>query len=380
MNKESRSYPETARILIYLLACAINEKECKIKPDQVDFEALYALAQKHAVCSAVAFALESAGIEERRFTQAKLKAKRKLGLFDIEREKIFEKLTEAGIWYLPLKGIVIKEFYPVFGMREMSDNDILCDKSKMAEVREIMETLGYSCESYGVRNHDAYQKLPVIEIEMHHSLFWAKDNPEFDNYYADVFDRLVHKDGCEYAFTDEDFYIYMLAHTYKHFSNNGTGLRPLMDIYLYLQAHPSLDFETIGKELEKLRLTKFEQLSRQLVTKLFGFQPLSEEDRELLSLFMNSSIYGSVRQGEYNRLTRMLDGSDARSAKMKYLFDRFFMNGEALENNYPFFAAHKRLLPALYIFRLFRGLFTHPKKIAHEIKNVVRYTSPKNRI
>ena len=99
-------YPQTAQTLIYLLSCAVNEKECKLQPDEIDFDGLYSLAKKHVLCSAVAFALESAGISEPRFTQAKLKAKRKLGLFDIERAKIADKLNEAGIWFLPLKGFI----------------------------------------------------------------------------------------------------------------------------------------------------------------------------------------------------------------------------------------------------------------------------------
>ena len=103
-------YSKTAETLIYLISCAVNKKKCELKPGELDFDGLYLLAKRHFLCAAVSFALESAGIEERRFTQARLKSMRKLGLFDIERGKICEKLNEAGIWHLPLKGIVIKDF------------------------------------------------------------------------------------------------------------------------------------------------------------------------------------------------------------------------------------------------------------------------------
>lgn len=365
-----------AQTLVYLLSCAVKEKKCELKPEEIDFDGLYSLAYKHSLCSAAAFALDSAGISERRFEQAKLKAKRRLGLFDIERMGIYRKLNEAGIWYLPLKGIVIKDCYPCFGMREMSDNDILCDSSKMSEIRELMESLGFTCENYGKWNHDTYQKPPTLEFEMHHSLFVTGKIPVFDSYYANVFDRLVHKDGCEYAFSDEDFYIYMLAHMYKHFSHNGTGLRSLLDIYVYLRTHPGLEFDYIGQELEKLRLSVFEQRSRDLAQKLFGFRKLEGEDTDALALFMNSSLYGSVRQGEYNRLTRQLGGRDTGRVKARYLFDRVFLNGDALKKKYPFFADHKWLLPVLYVYRPLKGLFTHPKGIAREAKNVVKYHLP----
>lgn len=373
-------YPSTAQTLIELLSCAVNETECKLSPEEIDFDELYTLSKAHEVRSAVAFALESAGITDRRFTQAKLKAKRKLGLFDIEREKICEKLSDAGIWYLPLKGIVMKDFYPRYGMREMSDNDILCDSSKMSQVREIMESLGYTCESYGEWNHDVYQKPPTLDFEMHHSLFKERDALSLKEYYHHVFDRLTHKGGCEYAFTDEDFYIYMLAHTYKHFSNSGTGLRPLLDIYVYLTTHPALDSSYVAREIESLRLTEFERITRDLARKLFDKEKLSEEDRELLPLFLDSSLYGTVEQQKYNRLTRLLDGRDTKRAKTRYFFNRVFLNGDQLEKHYPFFAKNKWLLPILYLYRPFKGLFRRPKEIMRETKDVVGYRSPKRKL
>lgn len=373
-------YSKTAETLINLISCAVNKKKCELKPGEIDFDGLYLLAKRHFLCAAVSFALESAGIEERRFTQARLKSMRKLGLFDIERGKICEKLNEAGIWYLPIKGIVIKDFYPEFGMREMSDNDILCDASKMAQVREIMEALGYSCEQYGIRNHDVYQKPPTLEFEMHHKLFKEGQLPAFDSYYANVITKAVHKEKFEYSFSNEDFYIYILAHTYKHFSFNGTGLRPLLDIYVYLKSHTELDFDYIRRELEILKIEKFERKCRELSLKLFGFQPLSGEETELLSNFLDSSLYGSIAQREYNSLTRSFNGKDSKGVKAGYLLKRFFISGKALEKKYPFFARHKLLLPALYVYRPVKGVFTAPRRIAGEVKRVIKYRAKKNGI
>ena len=74
-----------------------------------------------------AYVLESAGIYNDKFRTAKEKASRKNIFLDAGRKKLFSFCEENGIWYMPLKGSVLKELYPDFSMRQMADNDILFD-------------------------------------------------------------------------------------------------------------------------------------------------------------------------------------------------------------------------------------------------------------
>ena len=69
-------------------------------------------------------------------------------------------------------------------MREMSDNDILCDSGKMDVVKTVMEGLGYSCEVFEEFHHDVYSKPPTLEFEMHHTLFTDDSLPEFSEYFS----------------------------------------------------------------------------------------------------------------------------------------------------------------------------------------------------
>ncbi|WP_316630570.1 nucleotidyltransferase family protein [uncultured Ruminococcus sp.] len=366
---------------LHLLICALNGKQ----PDKEQLmktnpQELYQLADAHSMLSITAFALNLIGVWEPHFEQAKTKALRKLALFDIERENIYRELNQAGIWFCPLKGIILKDDYPLFGMREMTDNDILCDPLRMADIKAVMENLGYECTSYNEWHHDTYAKSPCLEFEMHHSLFKDEQMPLFTEYYADIFDKLIPAENAEYRFTDEDFYIYMLAHEYKHFSHFGTGMRSLTDVYVFLKTHPDLDWEYLETELSKLKLTEFEQHSRELANKVFTNTTLTEDETEqLLHFYLDSSLYGSIENGEYNNLTRTLDGEDNKKVKAKYFLNRFFISGKVLEKNYPFFYRHKYLLPFLYVYRPFKGLITHPKGIIHDTKKVVKYKSPKHR-
>ena len=66
-----------------------------------------------------------------------------------EMASIFAKMRNAGIWYMPLKGTVLKDCYPQFGMREMADHDILFDASRADDVKAIMIEMGYDAKHYG---------------------------------------------------------------------------------------------------------------------------------------------------------------------------------------------------------------------------------------
>ena len=71
-------------------------------------------------------------------------------------------MEQKGIWHLPLKGVILKEYYPSVGMRQMSDNDILFDYSFCNEVQAYMESEGYKAVSVGEGNHDIYENVSGI--------------------------------------------------------------------------------------------------------------------------------------------------------------------------------------------------------------------------
>ena len=168
--------------VVYLAAFAVNETvpdAARVK--EMDLELLYKAADRHLLTGITAMALESAGVKERAFTQALGKAVRKVTVFDVERAAILEKLEEAVIWHMPLKGSVLKSLYPRTGMRQMADNDILCDPSRMSDVRSIMESLGFTTDSsYGRSIHDHYYKPPVCNFEMHRALFGSGHDQAYD--------------------------------------------------------------------------------------------------------------------------------------------------------------------------------------------------------
>ena len=365
---------KTADDLIYLLCCAFNEEvpsadRCK----KMNLPNVYRLASMHYLASAAAYALEQVMELPREFDQAKKKAIRKLSLFEIERSAVFGELEKAGIWYLPLKGVVLGEYYPKTAMREMSDNDIFCDPERIDDVIPIMKRRGYSFERLYDSYEDVYEKPPTIVFEIHRSLFNEKKTVLLYDYYKNIEDRLVRESEFGCKLTDEDFYIYLIAHMYKHYSNRGTGLRSLADIYVFLKkTGDGLDREYVGSELEKLGLVDFERLASSLSEKVFTGSALTDSEENELYYYVCSAVYGNEEFAELNKYLRAMDNDVSNRSKRKYFRGRFFISGEKLKQNYPFVYKHRVLYPALIVYRPIKGAITRPKALLGEYKKVRR--------
>lgn len=342
--------------LIYLVSCAVNG----VTPDaervvRMDLDAIYKLACRHMLAATIAPALKAAGIQDKRFAKALEHSALKSSTMDMEMDALFAELDAAEIWHMPLKGTVLQHMYPVYGMRQMSDHDILFDAERAEDVKSIMEEMGFSTEHFGTSNHDVYHKEPVSNFEMHSALFGPGHDEKLYEYYKDVQKRLL-GDGYEKHLSPEDFYLYVTAHEYKHYTGGGTGLRSVVDTYVYLQK-TKLDMDYVTAEAEKLGMAEFEAANRSLAQHLFSGGELAEADREMLDYILSSGVYGTIGHRVENTMSKHGWG------KIQYALNRFFVpisrknkDYEAYAGSYPIFYKYKILLPFLPFYRTIRAM------------------------
>ena len=352
-------YKTAIKNVIYLSSCAVKgEMPNRERVNGMNLAQLYFAAAKHQLVVAVAFALESAGVTDASFSQAKFMAIRKLMLMDADMNRLFTEMEQAGIWYMPLKGAVLKDDYPEFGMRQMADRDILFDASRAEEVKSIMEGMGYTSKYFGSSDHDCYYKEPVYNFEMHRVLFGSNHEAKLQDYFRRVKSRLIKDDGKNYGyhFSPEDFYIYMIAHEYKHYTYSGTGLRSLLDTYVYLTKH-ELDMGYVAKEVGKLGITDYEACNRSLAMHLFRKERLSESERKMLHYIVYSGAYGTLDHFVGNTMKKKHWNT------LDYVLNRFSVpvskknkNYTAYAVTYPFFYKHKIFLPLLPFYRAARAM------------------------
>lgn len=377
--------------MVYLASCALN----RIVPDaallkDIDLEALYQISKFHSMESIVYTSLKSAGVlnncNDKKLVKewkiAKAKAIHKEMLFDTERKEILDFLDENGIWYMTLKGILFKELYPVSGMRQMADNDILYDKSHKKDLLLFMKNRGYTAFIEKKGYHEIYKKQPLYVFEMHTELFDVFHENSYQ-YYKDVKNRLIKNSEGNYGyhFSDEDFYIYFIAHEYRHFDSGGTGLRSLMDIYIYLSAKGKcLDWDYINLELNKLGLDSFEKQNRVLSMKLFSDPEnlynlqITEEEEKLFEFFAVSGTYGTIDNMLDQKLRKIQTDEEkiTASTRIKYFLKRLFPDMNWYKTGAPFCYYHKWSIPFFWIYRVLRTIFIRRKKVLKEIKHVLK--------
>ena len=373
----------TYETLCRLLAAWVHKTA--LEPAETpDFQALYQAADRHFLSAAACAALEQTGLMDacppqtaRRFRDARAAALRRTILMDAEREALLAFLEEQGIWYAPLKGVVVNGVYPQFGVRQFADNDILFDETRWQDVQRWMEGRGYTAQSLNEGAHDVYQKPPIYDFEMHRVLF-ADDGIEgFSDacavYYGDVKARLLRDPDRRFGYhlSDEDFFVFLVAHAYKHYAVSGTGLRTLLDLYLYERARPAMDGAYIAGQLQRLGVDGFGAVWRSLAGKLFGPAPcpaLTDEEREMLAWVESSGVYGNTANLIYRKMQDLQGDGGAVTVRtrVRYLLRRVFPPWDWYERNVPFVYRHRWFAPFYWVVRLCRGVVLRGRRYLRE--------------
>ena len=287
-------------------------------------------------------------------------------IFYQEECKLLKKhFQEEKIDHMLLKGIILKDLYPTTDMRTMGDIDILIKPEKRHKVRTIMESLKYSTEVFNKNNEDIYYKKPCINIEIHTELFEKKSI--YFNFYKNIWKNLKKKNKTnEYIFTNDDFYIFLITHFAKHYFHAGSGIRNIIDIYLFRQQYANkLNHDYIKQQLQKMELLEFETDILSLINVWFSKQKPTKNTKEMQEYIFSSGMYGKEENIYYNQLKKYKN-------KTNYLLHRIFLPVKEMKNHYPILNYAIILLPFFWAYRLFITIIQNPKTIILELKNLLR--------
>lgn len=330
--------------------------------DEDGLKELFRLAKKHDVEHLIADALLKNGLvsEELSVYKALEKARflaimryEKLNLMLTEVGELFD---ENGISYLPLKGSVLREYYPEPWMRTSCDTDILIRKEDLERADKLLvENLGYEKKSQTF--HDwGYETYNGMHLELHYNMIEGDMVKAVDNILDEVWKYSSVTDGSRYVLTNEMFYYYHIAHMAKHFVHGGTGIRSFLDVYV-LRDKFAFNEEKLNEFLTVGGIGEFEKEVESLTNVWFNDKEYTELDLQTEEYVINGGVYGNLEN-------RVAVQQNFKGGKFKYFFSRIFLSFKSLSGVYPILNKHKWLFPFLQVARWFRAIFVGRLNVA----------------
>lgn len=363
--------------LVKLLFSVLHKKEVPALPSDLSWELIFHMAKAHSVAAMAFYGAEKfikKNVQLYSIWKRCKEANLAQSIIQEEaRREIFHSLYEADIRFLPLKGYELKRLYEKPEFRQMSDIDILIDPENAARLRPLMEGLGYTYDEESPAYHDEYTKPPCITIEFHKQML-PVDNLNED-YYKSIWKNAVPDEEIPggWKLRHEDFYIYQIAHFWRHYNERGSGIRSILDVYLYLKNFRNkMNWNYIENEFHKLGLYKFSAEVDTLSQYWFSdvnkdYFPYSNELFKLQRNLFLSGAYGS-REFEKSYLMDAMHIEDGKLSKIKYVYSRIFLSREQLEYNYPCLKKYPALIPFFGIYRLIYSVLHKKSSIKKEFE------------
>ena len=262
-------------------------------------------------------------------------------------------LEEEKIPFIPLKGSVLRDYYPEPWMRTSCDIDILV-KEEMLEpaAQALSKKLGYKAGP--VTDHDMTLTASGVYLELHYDTIQERYEVNgCRSVLAGIWEDAREKapGSCQLQLSDEMFYFYHMAHMVKHFEVGGCGVRAYLDIWI-MNHRMEFDRKKRQKLLETGGLLKFAKASEEVAEYWFSNAPADDMTLAISKYILKASLYGDNEN-------RAALGQARMGGKVKYLLlRRVFMPYDYLKAEYPILKKHKWLTPVYQVVRWLRMLFS----------------------
>ena len=349
--KDQEEKLQAGRYIVELVSAVLAGREPDAKPEDLPVKAIYRMARLHNLDCIVYDGMKriageaDADLMEEWANRNTICAAQGI-MQQREAKKLVKELPARGIRVLPLKGSILKEFYPQARYRQMADVDILIDRKNMEKAHTVMKELGYQYKGGDSEDTvDKYYKPPCVSIEIHsHLMHYHAENHKK---YLDIWERCKEENGV-YHMNWDDYYLFLMEHFAKHFNESGSGIRFVLDIYIFLEAKKKeLHPEYLKKKQKELGLEEFCREMEEIAYRWFDGRP-EIRDSKYETVILLAGIFG-IRQWAYaGQQKKYLEKyKNPGIAKGMYLLCRLFPDYHAMAAQYPcrqIAAAHPKKL------------------------------------
>ena len=355
---------EREAMLLSLLRSEILGERAEILSDFAEISALMNMAKKqdflHVIASALLktdiFESEAALADERvRAMKVACERAQMLGIYRYEtlmhaQGEILRIFSEEKIPHIPLKGAVMREYYPEPWHRSSCDIDILVHEEDLDRACDALAgRAGYRVEG-DKKYHDIHLYSPSgTHLELHYNL--RSTFAAYDKVLCRAWDYAKEdaNNCCRFMLSDAFFVFHHVAHMAYHFENGGCGVKPFLDLFI-LQTRRETDFEGARALLAEAGLSLFFESMMALCRVWFMGDAHTALTLQTEQYVLSGGVYGTVDNSVWM-------GRKARGGRIGYALSRIFMPKEMLCRAYPVLERHPWLLPLMQVRRWGRILF-----------------------
>ncbi len=367
------------KIMFLLINSAISgnlltdEEKLQIKIN--DLSDLFLVSYKHDVAHLVAYALNlnHMFIKNEEFSD-KFNKKMLLSIYRYEQsnndyEKICKALEGENIKFIPLKGSVLRKYYPEPWMRTSCDIDILVQEFDLDRALTcLVDNCGYALN--GKDSHDAslFSKNNV-HIELHYNLLEDSLVNKSNKVLKSVWDTASKQEPFNYflKMSDEMFYFYHIAHMAKHFQNGGCGIKPFIDLWI-LYGNNGLEQIKISELLKIANLLRFENAVRSLCSVWFSNAMHSDITKQMEEYVIIGGAYGTTEN-------RIKVQQQRKGGPIKYALSKIFIPYDVIKFHYPILQNHRWLTPIMQIRRWFKLAFCgNARRVFYDLEYNINIT------
>lgn len=281
-------------------------------------------------------------------------------------------MLRNNITFIGLKGCILRNLYPVPELRTMGDFDILIPKESLKNVEKIFSENGYTVkkDAFGIvcTNNKVYWEIfTTSEEEMRVSP--TKWNTLF-------FENTLYENNV-YTLNPTYFFIHLLVHTGKHCLREGSGIRNLCDIALFINQYKLyIDFETVAMACKEQKVFNVYTYIINAITQWFDID-ISEiivdykDTNKFVEYMLLNGVFGKQGNTMVSQAAKHEDDSIGGLRKM------FFPTVKTLDYRYKYLKKCPLLLPIAWVHRILSALFRWKysfKQMTGDIKEAILFS------
>lgn len=374
---------QTEQVFLSLLRDYVCGQKLKALPN-VDWQALYNLAQNHNVTGLVGRILADLPTDHRPPKALAVAFRQGMGQTLMAYEKrmaavqvMEQTLTDAHIPYLTVKGACTAAAYPDPSLRTCGDTDIVLTPQHQREAVQTLEQRGFAKKV----THDDVVMLTLhgFEFELHTRLESINDGSRA--LLANPFAPEVAYNKSKNIWVLQPVYAvyYTVLHLLHHIKTGGAGVRMLLDTDLLLRKDPTLAPQVLElaerSGLERSFGCILALCKQWLDTPLPCSVPALDTDtvEKFAAVILGGGVFGHGNGNTgavFLARQKAADGSKTPFTRFVALFRYCFPKADYMAYQFPYLTRRPWLLPFAYLHRFCRGLFrnrTHSAAALHAI-------------